>query len=171
IDAVLAAEDSAFFSHGGVNVRSIGRALTANIESGGVAQGGSTITQQVVKNAITGGKQDFARKVEEAVLAVELEDRYTKDEILERYLNTIYLGSGAYGVQAASEVYFAKDVSQLTWSEGALLAGLIRCPNSCDPFKSPSRARARRSTVIDSLKATGRIDQLEADIAKFTGLP
>jgi len=171
IDSVLAAEDSSFYSHHGVNARSIGRALTANIESGGVAQGGSTITQQVVKNSITGGDQDFARKIEEAVLAVELEERYTKDEILERYLNTIYLGSGTYGVQAAAEVYFDKDVGELNWSEAALLAGLIRCPNSCNPFVAPSRARSRRATVIDSLRATGRLDQFEADLAKFTGLP
>lgn len=171
VDSVLAAEDSAFYSHHGVNARSIGRALTANIESGGVAQGGSTITQQVIKNSITGGEQDFARKVEEAVLAVELEDRYTKDEILERYLNTIYLGSGTYGVQAASEVYFDKDVGDLNWSEAALLAGLIRCPNTCNPFVAPSRARGRRATVIDSLRTTGRLDQMESDLAKFYDLP
>ncbi|QYG93572.1 hypothetical protein HC251_14820 [Iamia sp. SCSIO 61187] len=171
VDSVLAAEDSSFYSHDGVNARSIARALTANIESGDVAQGGSTITQQVVKNAITGGKQDFARKIREAVLAVELEDRYTKDEILERYLNTIYLGSGAYGVQAAAEVYFSKDVADLTWAEGAMLAGIIRCPVSCDPFKRPSKATARRATVLDSLYSTDRITKLDRDVAKFTALP
>jgi membrane peptidoglycan carboxypeptidase len=171
IDSVLAAEDSSFYSHDGVNARSIGRALTANIESGDVAQGGSTITQQVVKNAITGGKQDFARKIREAVLAVELEERYTKDEILERYLNTIYLGSGAYGVQAAAGVYFDKDVSELSWAEGAMLAGIIRCPISCDPFKSRSQTIARRATVLDALYATDRITELDRDIGKFTQLP
>ncbi|HMJ75274.1 MAG TPA: transglycosylase domain-containing protein [Iamia sp.] len=170
-DSVLAAEDSSFYSHDGVNARSIGRALTANIESGDVAQGGSTITQQVVKNAITGGEQDFARKIREAVLAVELEDRYTKDEILERYLNTIYLGSGAYGVQAAAEVYFDKDVAELTWAEGAMLAGIIRCPISCDPFKGRSQTIARRATVLDALYATDRITELDRDIGKFTQLP
>ncbi|HEX7134292.1 MAG TPA: transglycosylase domain-containing protein [Iamia sp.] len=171
IDSVLAAEDSSFYSHDGVNARSIGRALTANIESGDVAQGGSTITQQVVKNAITGGEQDFARKIREAVLAVELEDRYTKDEILERYLNTIYLGSGAYGVQAAAEVYFRKDVEELSWAEGAMLAGIIRCPISCDPFKGRSQTIARRATVLDALYATDRITELERDVGKFTELP
>lgn len=171
IDSVLAAEDSSFYSHDGVNARSIARALTANIESGDVAQGGSTITQQVVKNAIVGGDQDFARKIREAVLAVELEDRYTKDEILERYLNTIYLGSGAYGVQAAANVYFDKNVSDLSWAEGAMLAGIIRCPISCDPFKSRSQTIARRATVLDALHATGRITELERDVGKFTQLP
>ncbi|HEU5151161.1 MAG TPA: transglycosylase domain-containing protein [Iamia sp.] len=171
IDSVLAAEDSSFYSHQGVNARSIARALTANIESGDVAQGGSTITQQVVKNAIVGGEQDFARKIREAVLAVELEEQYTKDEILERYLNTIYLGSGAYGVQAAAQVYFGKEVSELGWAEGAMLAGIIRCPVSCDPFRGQSQTIARRATVLDSLYATGRITELERDASKFTPLP
>lgn len=171
IDSVLAAEDSSFYDHKGVNARSIGRAFTANIESGGVAQGGSTITQQVVKNTIGDKDQDFARKVKEAVLATELEERYTKDEILERYLNTVYFGAGAYGVQAAAGVYFRKDVSQLSWSEGAMLAGIIRCPVSCDPFKRRSRAFARRNTVLDGLVSTGRLGRREADVSKFDPLP
>lgn len=171
IDSVLAAEDSGFYSHQGVNARSIGRAVTANIESGGVAQGGSTITQQVVKNTIDERDQDFTRKVREAVLAVELEETYTKDEILESYINTVYLGSGAYGVQAASETYFRKDVVDLTWAEGALLAGVIRCPNSCDPLQYRSRAQVRRATVLDSLVTTGRLEQLDADRAKLEPLP
>ncbi len=171
VDSVLAAEDSAFYDHNGVNARSIGRAFTANIESGGVAQGGSTITQQVVKNSIGDKDQDFARKIREAVLATELEEQYTKDEILERYLNTVYFGAGAYGVQAAAQVYFRKDVSQLTWSEGALLAGVIRCPVSCDPFKRRSRAVARRNTVLDSLVTTNRLEQQTANISKFDPIP
>jgi penicillin-binding protein 1A len=171
IDSVLSAEDSAFFSHNGVNVRSIGRALTANIESGGVDQGGSTITQQVVKNIVLDRKQDFPRKVKEASLALKLEERYTKDEILEHYLNTIYLGNGAYGVQAAAEVYFRKDVSMLTWAEGALLAGVIRCPVNCDPFKRRSRAFSRRNTVLDGLVATGRLLRREADLNKLAAMP
>lgn len=171
IDSVLAAEDSSFFGHHGVNARSIVRALTANIESGDVSQGGSTITQQVVKNAITGGEQDFARKIREATLAIKLEQEYTKNEILERYLNTIYLGSGAYGVQAAANVYFNKEVEELSWAEGALLAGIIRCPVSCDPFRAPSRAAARRATVLDGLHSTRRITQEDRDLGKWTPLP
>ena len=171
IDSVLTAEDSAFFAHQGVNARSIGRAFTANIESGGVAQGGSTITQQVVKDIVGDKDQDFARKVREAVLAVKLEETYTKNEILEHYLNTIYFGSGAYGVQAAAETYFGKDVSQLSWAEGAMLAGIIRCPSGCNPFRSRGRAFSRRNTVIDALVQTGRVTRREGDIAKFTRLP
>lgn len=171
LDSVLTAEDSAFYSHQGVNARSIGRAFTANIESGGVAQGGSTITQQVVKNAIDEKDQDFARKVKEAVLAVELEETYTKDEILEYYINTVYFGSGAYGVQAAAETYFNKDVAELSYAEGALLGGIIRCPVSCDPLKSRSRALARRNTVLDALVATARLPRGEADVHKFAPVP
>lgn len=171
IDAVLAAEDSSFYTHKGVNVRSIGRALGANIEQGGVAQGGSTISQQVVKNSITGGEQDIARKIEEAVLATELEDKLTKDQILERYLNSVYLGNGAYGVQAAAEVYFGKDVGRLGWPEAALLAGMIRCPVSCDPFRHAPQARRRRSTVLDSLVVTRRLTRAPADISKLVPLP
>lgn len=171
LDSILAAEDSSFYSHEGVNARSIGRAFTANIESGGVAQGGSTITQQVVKNAIDERDQDFARKVREAVLAVELEEDYTKDEILEYYINTIYFGSGAYGVQAAAETYFNKDVADLNWAEGALLGGIVRCPTSCDPLNSKSRALARRNTVLDALVTTGRLGRPEADLSKFAPLP
>lgn len=171
LDSILTAEDSAYFSHHGVNARSIGRAFTANIESGGVAQGGSTITQQVVKNIIEERDQDFTRKVREAVLAVALEDDYTKDEILEYYINTIYFGSGAYGVQAAAETYFNKDVSELNWAEGATLAGVIRCPTSCDPLNSRSRAFARRNTVLDALVTTGRVTRPEADLSKFAPLP
>ncbi len=171
IDSVLAAEDSSFYSHDGVNARSIARALTANIESGDVAQGGSTITQQVVKNSFTDAEEDFDRKVREAVLAVKLEQLYTKDEILERYLNSVYLGNGAYGVGAAAEVYFNKDVAQLSWAEGALLASIIRCPVSCDPFKSRTRALARRNTVLDTLYSTDRLSELDRDVSKFTQLP
>lgn len=171
IDSVLAAEDSAFYSHQGVNGRSIGRALTANIESGGVSQGGSTITQQVVKNTLDEKDQDFSRKVREAVLAVELEETYTKDEILETYINTVYLGNGAYGMQAAAETYFRKDVAELTWAEGATLAGIIRCPNSCDPLRYRSRALARRATVLDGLVTTRRLTKAEAATAKLVSLP
>ncbi len=171
IDSILTAEDSAFYGHKGVNARAIGRAFTANIESGGVAQGGSTITQQVVKNVIDDKDQDFSRKVREAVLAVELEDTYTKGEILEYYINTIYFGSGAYGVQAAAETYFDKDVGDLTWAEGALLGGIIRCPTSCDPLNSKSQASSRRNTVLDALVTTGRLSRSEADLNKLAPLP
>jgi len=111
--SVVAIEDEHFYDHAGINVRSIARAVDANIESGGVSQGGSTITQQVVKNSLVGDEQSFSRKLREAFLAVELEKQMSKDEILEYYLNSVYFGGGAYGVQAASEYYFGKDVSEV----------------------------------------------------------
>ncbi|MGI8710690.1 MAG: transglycosylase domain-containing protein, partial [Acidimicrobiales bacterium] len=152
--AVLASEDVNFYQHSGVNVRSIGRAASANLEAGGVSQGGSTITQQVVKNSITGSKQNLSRKLHEAFLAVELEKQMSKDEILERYLNSVYFGGGAYGVAAASEYYFNKDVKVLDWSEAAMLAALIRSPNAYDPFRNPKLATKRRGVVFGRLMDT-----------------
>ena len=146
--AVLASEDVNFYQHKGVNVRSIGRAANANLEAGGVSQGGSTITQQVVKNSIVGKKQNLSRKLREAFLAVELEKQMTKDEILERYLNSVYFGGGAYGVAAAAQYYFNKDVKDLNWSEGAMLSALIRSPNAYDPFTNPKLAMTRRAVVF-----------------------
>ena len=156
---ILAAEDDDFFNHKGVNVKSVVRAFNANLESGAVEQGGSTITQQLVKNSITGNDQDVGRKVKEATLAVELEKKMSKDEILERYLNTVYFGNGAYGVQAAAEAYFNKDVGALTWAEGAMLAALIRSPNDYDPITNPELALERRRLVLRRMVETGRLDR------------
>ncbi len=170
-DSVIAAEDANFYHHTGINVRSILRAVDANLESGEVSQGGSTITQQVVKNSLVGNEQDLSRKLREAFLAVELEKQMSKDEILEYYLNSVYFGGGAYGVQAASEYYFDKDVGDLNWSEGALLAALIRSPNYYNPFKNPDVARERRSIVFKRLVTTGKLTQAEADFSEGIALP
>ncbi|MBW3645962.1 MAG: transglycosylase domain-containing protein, partial [Actinobacteria bacterium] len=110
VDTVLAMEDEDFYEHSGMNLRATFRALLANVSAGDVQQGGSTITQQLVKNALLTPRQDIERKAQEAVLALRLEDQMTKDEILERYLNTVYFGNSAYGLQAAAEVYFGVDV-------------------------------------------------------------
>ncbi|WP_426572518.1 transglycosylase domain-containing protein [Aquihabitans sp. McL0605] len=169
IGSVLAAEDENFYHHKGVNIRSIGRAVDANLGSGSVSQGGSTITQQVVKNSLVGNEQDLSRKIREAFLAVELEKQMTKDQILERYLNSVYFGGGAYGVQAASEYYFNKDISQLNWAEGALLASLIRSPSNYDPFKHPKLAIERRHVVFKRLLATKRLTTNEVKF--FEGVP
>jgi penicillin-binding protein 1A len=169
VQPILAVEDDQFYEHNGVNLRAVARALSANLEEGEVAQGGSTITQQLVKNSLTGDEQTLSRKVREAVLAVELEKQLSKDEILERYLNTVYFGNGAYGVQAASELYFAKDVGELNWAEGALLAALIRAPSDYDPFKYPKVALERRDLVFRRLVETNRAD--EAVIDYVTGVP
>ena len=169
--SVLAAEDADFYEHNGVNVRSILRAVDANIESGGVAQGGSTITQQVVKNTLVGDEQDLSRKLREAFLAVELEKQMDKDEILEYYLNGVYLGGGAYGVQAASEYYFQKSVETLNWAEGALLAALIRSPSYYDPFRNPDVAERRRSIVFGRLVAEGELTEEEVAFSETVPLP
>jgi membrane peptidoglycan carboxypeptidase len=171
IGSVLAAEDANFYKHKGVNVRSILRAVDANLESGQISQGGSTITQQVVKNSLVGSEQDFSRKLREAFLAVELEKQMSKDEILERYLNSIYFGGGAYGVKAASEYYFRKDVKDLNWAEGALLAALIRSPTAYDPFENQKLALERRAIVFQRLLATKRLTPKEVGLYTFVPLP
>jgi penicillin-binding protein 1A len=171
VEAIIAVEDENFYQHKGVNVRSILRAASANLEEGGVSQGGSTITQQVVKNSIVGDDQDLKRKLREAFLAVELEEQMTKDEILERYVNTIYFGNGAYGVQAAAELYFGKDVETLEWVEAALLAALIRNPNDYDPFKYPTVAKKRRALALRRLVETGHLTRMAAGMLNFVPLP
>lgn len=165
--SVLAVEDANFYRHKGVNIRSIARAVDANVSSGSAAQGGSTITQQVVKNSLVGDEKDFSRKLREAFLAVELEKQMSKNEILEYYLNSVYFGGGAYGVQAASEYYFNKDVAQLNWAEGALLASLIRSPNEYNPFRNPKTALVRRRLA---LRRIVEAKYLTADEAKFMEL-
>ncbi len=172
IDAILAVEDSDFYEHDGVNLRGTFRALVENVYSGGIAQGGSTITQQLVKNSILSPEQTLERKATEAFYAMRLEEQMTKDEILERYLNTVYFGSGAYGVQAAAETYWGYDsADQLGWAEAALLAGIIRSPNSFDPTRFPETARARRSVVLNRLVATGHLTEAEAERYEFAPLP
>jgi len=171
VQAVLAVEDSHFYEHNGVNLRSIGRALSANLEQGSVEQGGSTITQQVVKNSIVGNKQDISRKLREAFLAVELEKQMSKNEILERYLNSIYLGNGAYGVQAASELYFGRDAKDLGWAEAALLAALIRSPVEYDPFRNPELSTRRRALVFRRLVEVGELRPAEVRLLSVVSLP
>ncbi len=169
--AVLAVEDENFYAHSGVNLKATIRALFTNVESGGVEQGGSTITMQLVKNALLTPERSLSRKTREAVLAQRLEDTLTKDQILERYLNTVYFGNGAYGVQAAAELYFNKDVSQLDWPEAALLAALIRDPSDYDPFTHPNLAIERRRIALDRLVEVGKLTKEKADIAAFAPLP
>ncbi|MGZ4737197.1 MAG: transglycosylase domain-containing protein [Acidimicrobiia bacterium] len=149
--AVVAIEDQRFFDHDGVDARGVLRALTRDVEAGNLDQGGSTITQQYVRAVMLGPEKDLERKLREAVMAVQLEHRYSKRTILERYLNTIYFGDGAYGVQAAAHRYFAKSSADLDLAQSALLAGLIRAPESYNPFVHPAEALARRNEVLDRL--------------------
>ena len=161
--AVLAVEDRQFYNHHGVNVRGLFRATLSNFE-GGARQGASTITQQVVKVEYLGGSERDGRyKLLQIVYALRLEKEHSKQEILERYLNTIYFGNNTYGIQAAAEVYFGKKVQQLTLIEGAFLAGLIQAPSSYDPIRKPQQSRRRFAEVLDALVEVGLTTATEAE--------
>lgn len=167
--AIIASEDRQFFNHRGVDPWSILRATWADIRSRGVTQGGSTITQQYVKNQIVGDDRTLVRKLKEAVVAVKLERQYTKPEILEKYLNTVYFGRGAYGIQAAAIAYFGKnDVTELDLKESAYLAGLIRTPSTGDVFNDPETAYYLRTSVLRNMVKDGSISQEQADEAEAT---
>jgi penicillin-binding protein 1A len=161
--AVISAEDHNFYKHGGVDLRGSLRALWADIRSKGVVQGGSTITQQYVKNAYTGKERTIVRKVREAILASQIDRQFEKDDILFKYLSNIYLGDGCYGVGAAAESYFRKPVSQLTLSEAALLAGLIPAPSRYEPRGNPDVAEQRRELVLGEMLKQHRITQQQYD--------
>jgi penicillin-binding protein 1A len=157
VDAVVATEDKGFFKHGGVDPVGIVRATVADLQ-GKDLQGGSTLTQQYVKNVYLGQERTFARKVKEASLAVKLERKLTKRQILERYLNTIYFGRGAYGVQAAARAYFGKDVDTIGLPEASYLASIIKAPGTADPSRDPARADARRDSTLLRMQRAGFID-------------
>ena len=164
IKAFLAAEDRSFYTHGGVDFRGILRAALANFKAGMVRQGGSTITQQVAK-AYLSPARTIQRKLKEIVLARRIEGRYTKEEILYLYLNYIYLGSNAYGVKAAAQVYFRKDLKDLTLPEMALFAGLVRAPSRYSPRAHPQRALRRRTQVLRAMTDAGYITEAQRDQA------
>ena len=163
--AVVASEDRRFYSHGGVDVVAATRALYADLRGRRYAQGGSTITQQYVKNAYINRERTLVRKVREAVLASQLDRQQSKEEILYRYLSTIYLGGGAYGVGAASQTYFRKPVKDLTLSESALLAGIIPAPTAYDPRANPAAAEQRRILALGKMLDQHRITQAQYDAA------
>jgi 1A family penicillin-binding protein len=162
IDAVVSIEDRRFFSHAGVDVRALLRATKANINEGGVVEGGSTITQQYVKNALLISDRTLDRKLQEASLAFQIEREYSKEEILGFYLNTVYFGSGAYGIEAAAQTYFAKHATELTVAEGALLAGLVKAPSNYDPYVDGEAALDRRGLVVRAMVETGALTEAEA---------
>lgn len=170
-DAVIAAEDQRFFTHKGFDVKSILRAGIANLASKRTVQGGSTITQQYVKNIYypTDRQKTFQQKTKEAMLAWKLEQDFSKDEILERYLNTVYFGEGAYGLKAATEQFFRKRVQDLTVADSALLAGLIKAPESFNPRRAPDRAQTRRNYVLERMQVLGTITQEQS--AEFAASP
>jgi penicillin-binding protein 1A len=171
IKAVIGVEDDRFWKHHGIDLRGTFRALATNVQAGEVRQGGSTITQQLVKNSLLTPEKTVDRKVREALLAWRLEDHNSKNQILERYLNTVYFGNGAYGVQAAAEVYFGKKASQLDQADAVLLAGLIRNPVGYDPIAFPDAARERRRVVVDRLVAEHVISPATRDRVLARPLP
>jgi penicillin-binding protein 1A len=156
--ATVAIEDRRFYEHGGIDYVGIMRAFWSDLSAGKVVQGGSTITQQLVRNLYTGGSQrTFQRKIKEACLAIKLADKLPKQQILEEYLNTVYYGNHAYGVQAAAETYFSKPASELNLRQAALLAGLPQAPSVDDPFHDPQAAIARRDEVLQAMLSSGTI--------------
>jgi penicillin-binding protein 1A len=168
--AVIAIEDQRFYEHEGVDLRAVARAIIANASSGEIREGGSTITQQYVKNIIISpgetAPKTIERKINEAALARQLETKLSKDEILERYLNTVYFGEGAYGVEAAAKTYFGKPARKLTLTQSATLAGIIRLPEQYDPYKNKKLSTERRNTVLDKMAQLGYADSAKVEAAK-----
>ncbi|WP_079032235.1 transglycosylase domain-containing protein [Streptomyces specialis] len=180
-EAIVAIEDARFYEHGAVDLRGILRALTRNVEEGGVAEGASTLTQQYVKNVFVEaagedeeavaeattqtGAAGVGRKIREIQYAIQVEQELTKDEILENYLNITYFGQQAYGIEAAAQRYFSKPAAELELHEAALLAGLVQSPTAYDPLNAPDAALERRDTVLTRMVETGDITQSEADEA------
>src|SRR5262245_18141692 len=161
-DAIIATEDRRFYSHWGIDPIGIARAVVQNYRRGRVVEGGSTITQQITKVLFLTPDKSLERKLKEALLAIELERRYSKDRILEMYLNQIYFGHGAYGVEAAARTFFGKSVSELSVRESALLAGLPRAPTTYSPFERAELAKRRREVVLRRMVEYGALPEAEA---------
>ncbi len=156
--ATIAIEDRRFFEHGGVDLEGIARAASRNIRAGSIVEGGSTITQQLVRNLYISRERTLQRKVKEACLATKLDRAWTKHRILTTYLNQVYYGNHAYGIEAAARTYYSKTARDLDLPEAALLVGLTQAPSSYDPFVVPARALARRQEVLRAMLDTGVID-------------
>ncbi|MBI2238679.1 MAG: transglycosylase domain-containing protein, partial [Actinobacteria bacterium] len=156
-NAVVAVEDKRFYDHKGIDLKALLRAAYVDATSGRIVEGGSTITQQYVKNTMVGTEKTLARKMKEAYLAWQLEHTLSKTQILTKYLNTVYFGGGAYGIQAAAETFFDRPATELTLAESALLAGLISAPVDYDPIAHPKRALNRRNDVLEQMLEQGMI--------------
>lgn len=164
--ALIAIEDHDFYNHGAIAPEGILRAILVNLISGEIQQGGSTITQQLAKNLFLNGEQTMSRKVYELMFALMLEDRYTKDEILELYFNTTYFGNGATGITAASRSYFGKAPYNLTLAESAVIAALPNAPSALNPYNNPDECKNRQRLVLSSMNKRGYIDKDTANKAK-----
>ncbi|MGH9074802.1 MAG: transglycosylase domain-containing protein, partial [Acidimicrobiales bacterium] len=171
VHAVLDVEDKNFYKHGAIDASSIFRAAKADLTSGRIVQGGSTITQQLIKKDVLSSKQTIGRKLHEALLAFRLQKQMDKSQILERYLNTVYFGNGAYGIAAAAYAYFNEDVGQLDAAQSALLAGMIENPSYYNPITEPANARARRNLALDQMVANHHLTAAQAAAAKQAPLP
>ena len=165
--AIIAVEDSRFYTHKGFDLSSIARAAVVNFEAGKIEEGGSTITQQLVKNLFLSQEQSFSRKIEEVMLSMEMEKQFTKNEILELYLNTIYFGSSFYGVYDAAEGYFGVEPKDLTLAESAMLAGLPNAPSLYSPYVDFMLAKKRQLIVIDAMVKANILTAREAEKAKI----
>lgn len=170
VKALIAVEDNKFYQHWGVNFRSIFRALWVDIKAGRIVQGGSTLTQQLAKVLFLTPEKTFSRKLKELLLALQIEKKYTKNEILEMYVNQIYLGSGSYGLEAASRTYFGKSVEELDLPQIALLAGLPKSPEGYSPFKYPKKTVFRRNHVLKRMWQEEYITRKEYELAKTAPL-
>lgn len=169
-EAIIAVEDNRFYKHGGFDVKGIFRALFTNIMAGARVQGASTITQQLTKNALLSPEKTYRRKIEELFLAIEIENVYKKDEILEMYLNTSYFGNGAWGVQTASKKYFGKDVSELTLAESSMLAGMVKAPARYNPIDHMDNALERREIVLNQMVKYGYLAKAQAEETASTNV-
>lgn len=163
--ALVAIEDKRYYKHGAIDVLGVSRAFYVNTVAGETVEGGSTITQQLVKNLFLSSKRTMTRKAEEAILAIEMEHYYSKDEILTMYLNTVYYGHNYYGIKEASEGYFGTSPSRLTLGQCAMLAALPNAPSYLDPFENYKGAKARQKLVLAQMVEQGMITQAEADYA------
>jgi penicillin-binding protein 1A len=168
--ATIAVEDRRFFAHGGVDLEGIARAAVADIRAGEIVEGGSTITQQLVRNLYISRERTLQRKVKEACLATKLDGAWTKHRILTTYLNQVYYGNQAYGIEAAAQTYYSKPAKELNLAQSALLAGLTQAPSLYDPFTTPARALARRAVVLRAMLETAVISKREHDLALATKL-
>lgn len=164
-NAVVAIEDERFFQHNGFDVKGIARAFFKNLFAGRITGGGSTITQQLTKNALLSSEQTYRRKIEELFLAVEIEKKYKKNEILEMYLNQVYFGSGAWGIEQAANKYFNKQAKNLSVSESALIAGLLQAPSALDPYRNYEGAIKRRNIVLAKMKELKMINESDYKVA------
>lgn len=165
--AIVSVEDNRFYSHHGFDIEGIARASLVNLQYGRIEEGASTITQQLVKNLFLSQDQTFDRKAEELLLALDMEARYSKDEILELYLNTIYFGSNYYGIRQASIGYFGKEPSRLILPEAAMIAGLPNAPSLYSPYVDFMMSKKRQIIVLDSMVRTGAITKETAEDAKI----